>query len=106
MSTENIFLIANSNTLNLMGLRNPENTGFVNTATVAATLQDTKGNDVAGQVWPATLDYVADSDGCYRLLLSDELALVNKKQYRVLMVAQGDGLTARWDTLIPAKIRS
>lgn len=105
MSTESILLIANSNTLELNGLRNAVMGGFVNTATVVATLQDSKGNDVVGQSWPATLNYVADSNGCYRVLLAPDLILINDKRYSLTLVAQGDGLTAEWHSFIQAKNR-
>lgn len=105
MSIENVLLIANSNTLELNGLRNAVEGGFVNSATVVATLQDAQGVDVVGQVWPATLNYVADSDGCYRLLLADDLVITKNKRYKLILVAQGDGLTARWEDFIQAKIR-
>lgn len=105
MLTENILLIANSNTLELNGLRNAVMGGFVNTATVLATLHDLKGNDVAGQSWPAILNYVADSDGCYRVLLSHHLMLLNDKRYRLILTVQGDGLTAEWHSFIQAKNR-
>lgn len=106
MSIENILLIANSNTLELNGLRNAVAGGFVNTATVIATLKDSKGVDVTGQVWPATLNYVADSDGCYRLLLPPNLVIEHNKRYQLTLIAQGDGLTAQWDNFIKATRRS
>lgn len=105
MSTEQILLIANSNTLELNGLRNAVAGGFVNTATVVATLEDAKGNEVTGQVWPAILNYVADSNGCYQLLLDAGLTLIKDKRYKLILTAQGDGLTANWETFIQAKVR-
>ena len=106
MSIEAVLLIANSNTLELNGLRNAVAGGFLNTATVAATLQNSNGEDVPGQTWPATLNYVADSNGCYRLLLPASLSLENNQRYKLTLAAQGDGLTAKWTNFIKATQRS
>ena len=106
MSIENILLIANSNTLELNGLRNAVQGGFVNGATVLATLEDAAGVEVAGQVWPAQLSYVADSNGCYRVLLPHDLPLTLNKRYKLSLLVQGDGLTASWEHYIKATNRS
>jgi hypothetical protein len=100
-----IILIDNTNLLELSGLRNPLKRDFINSAVVAATLQDAKGGDVAGQVWPTILHHVDDSDGVYRAPLSANLTLIDKKQYKLTIAAQGEGLTGRWETFITAQIR-
>ena len=106
MSTDlNVLLIANSNILEVNGLRNGLTNSFVNTATVIATLEDLKGNEITGQVWPVTLDYVAESDGCYRTTFATDLSIESDKRYKLILVVQGDGLDARWEKFIQAKDR-
>lgn len=104
MATENIFLLANSNTLELRGLRNAFTDGYINTATVVATLHTLKGQSLVSPE-AITLHYVADSDGCYRALLSPDINLVADKRYVLNIVAQGEGLTADWEQFIQAKVR-
>lgn len=104
MST-NALLIANTNVLELNGLRNALSDEFINAALVAATLQDISGVDVAGQSWPVTLNYVPGSKGCYQILLSASLNLINKKKYKLTLVAQGSGMDARWESFLNAKVR-
>jgi hypothetical protein len=101
----NVLLTANSNLLEVNGLRNGLTNSFVNTALVIATLEDLKGNEIGGQIWPVTLAYVAGSDGCYRTTFAADLTIENEKQYKLTLVVQGDGLDAHWDKFIQAKDR-
>jgi hypothetical protein len=50
---------------------------FQNDATVEVTLytDEARTTEVAGQVWPTTMDYVAASNGLYRAILSHELVV-------------------------------
>lgn len=105
MST-NVLLIANTNVLELNGLRNAVTQSFVNTATVVATLQNNKGVDVVGETWPFTLDYVLNSDGCYQAMLGAGLTIEKNKIYTLTLVAQGDGLDAKWTQQIKANVRN
>jgi len=106
MSNEShILLIANSNILEVNGLRNGLTNAFVNTATVVATLEDIKGDEVTGQTWPVTLDHVTGSDGCYRVVMNSGLTLIDDDRYKLILNVQGDGLDARWDKYISAKVR-
>lgn len=45
----------------------------INGATVAVTLYHSDGIEVSGQVWPATMNYVASSDGQYTAEFEDDL---------------------------------
>lgn len=98
----NLLLVANSNLLTLSGLKNQLAGEFVNTALVVATLTNPDGTDVAGQVWPVTLDYVADSDGDYRVALAADLVLMAGKRYAITVACQGDGLTFNTTDFIKA----
>jgi len=104
LATENVFLLANSNTIELRGLRNVFTDEYINTANVVATLHTSKGVSV---VTPEaiTLHYVEESDGCYRALLAPDTPLEEGKRYKLHIVAQGEGLTATWEQLIQAKVR-
>ena len=104
VSTEIILLIANSNTLELLGLRNNITGSYINTATVAASLETLRG--VSVQAEPIVLTYVADSDGCYRALLDADISIENNTRYKLTMTAQGEGLKATWEDYIQAKIRT
>lgn len=99
-------LINNDNLLYVSGLRNELTDEFVNTAFVNARLQTAAGVDVAGQVWPAALDYVPESDGVYRLLLKDSLALANGHYYKLSVTADGGGLKASWNLIFKAAVRA
>ncbi len=102
----NVLLIANTNLLELNGLRNAATNSFINTATVLATLQDAKGIDVVGQTWPFTLDYLPGTDGCYQAFLDADLTLDKTKTYTLTVVVQGDALDAKWTQQIKAKQRN
>lgn len=102
----NALLIANSNLLEVNGLRNVATNGFMNTATVLATLQDAKGVDVVGETWPFSLDYVPSSDGCYQAVLDVGLTIEKNKAYTLTVVVQGEGLDAKWTQQIKAKVRN
>lgn len=72
---EAVFIL-NTNTLFLEGLHEADRTSdedFVTDAEVSATLLDADGEEIAGQTWPVTLDYVADSEGDYTASLSADL---------------------------------
>lgn len=97
--------IGNDNNLTLSGLRNAETGGYLNDAAVTATLTTMDGVAVPGQSWPAPLNYVADSQGCYRLVLSRALPLVNGRYYRLQVDAEGDSLRAKWQLIYKATAR-
>lgn len=104
--TDNVVLIANTNVLELRGLKNAVSGGFINTATVVATLEDKNGVDVAGETWPITLAYQINSDGCYSSNLNSALSLAADERYKLTLVAQGEGLDATWTQFIKATNRS
>jgi hypothetical protein len=73
--------VANTNLLELTGLKDDVAGTFINDAAVTATVVDEDGQEVAGMVWPVTLDYVGASNGDYRAVLSDGLSLVPYKRH-------------------------
>lgn len=101
MSTESILLIANSNVVELLGLRNALSDEFLSTALVVATLETNKGVVIAD----AVVMTATDDPGCYRSLLAPDLPIVEDQRYKLTLHAQGAGLTAKWDTYVQAKTR-
>ena len=98
-------MLANSNLLELNGLRNALTGDFVTSALVVATIDNTDGSALAGMAWPVTLNFVDDSDGCYRALLDTGIALVHGQRYRVTIAAQGDGLDYQNEQYVRAQVR-
>jgi hypothetical protein len=98
-------LIGNDNSLTLDGLRNGESGEFINSAVVMATLTTMAGAVVPGQTFPAPMQYVTDSQGCYRLILKGALTLVNGQYYKVQVSADGGGLKAAWTLIYKAVAR-
>ncbi len=89
--------VGNTNLLEIIGLQNDITMVFINNATVTVTVQDSSGADVAGMTWPATMNYVAASDGDYRVALKDDLVLIHKDLYHALIRADGGlDLIASW----------
>jgi len=105
MLNSKILYLNNSHVLQLLGLKNGLDNAFSSSAVVTATLKDSKGNNVPGQTWPLTLNYVADSDGSYNAVLNAGLGLVKNKQYHLKITAVDNGLTATWDDYIKAEVR-
>jgi hypothetical protein len=73
--------VANTNVLELRGLKGAIEDQFVNNATVSVTIRDAGGANVSGVTWPLSLDYVADSAGDYRAVIPHGAALVSGRQY-------------------------
>jgi hypothetical protein len=73
--------VANTNLLELIGLKSAIEDAFINNATVSVTVKDAAGTNVAGVTWPVALAYVADSSGDYRAVIPHGAALVSGRQY-------------------------
>lgn len=76
-----IVYVANTNLIEVVGLKSAIEDAYVNDADVSVTVKDASGTNVSGQTWPATLAYVGSSDGLYRGILEDDLALVDGATY-------------------------
>jgi hypothetical protein len=74
------------------GLQNEITGLYVNDATVTATLKRKNGVVVSGQSFPVTLDYVAGTDGIYRVVLLStlEVEVGDLLIAEVTIVAPGD----------------
>lgn len=84
-----IVYVGNTNLIEVVGLKSAVEDGYVNDADVSVTVKDAAGTNVSGQTWPATLTYVTASDGNYRGILEDDLALVDGAQYYAHVDADG-----------------
>ncbi len=81
--------VANTNVLELNGLRSEIEDAYINNATVTVTVKDADGTAVAGESWPMTMDYVLSSDGDYRAIMSATLPFVAKAKYTAFIEANG-----------------
>lgn len=81
--------VANTNVLELTGLKEEITEAFINNATVTVTIKDTDGNEVIGETWPFAMDYVAASDGDYRAFVSEDLELIANTRYIAYIEADG-----------------
>lgn len=79
------------NVLTVSGLINTIDSSYQNTATVQCTLQDANGNDVSGETWPLTMNYVSSSDGDYRATLVDTLVLSEGTYTAIITANAGMG---------------
>jgi len=85
-----IALVGNDNILELDLFKNEAAGTFINSgATMSVTVVDSAGTEVTGQTWPATLSYVAASDGKYRATLEDVAAFVDGSKYTAKITADG-----------------
>ena len=108
MSGSHFLYVGNHNIVGLRGLKNSQTGVADTTATVTLTLKDIAGNEVAGQVWPATMTYGADSEGVagYYATLNDDIAISDRRSYTAHIAVTGTGgEVATWVTPLPAKTR-
>jgi hypothetical protein len=98
--------VANSNVLELQGLKSAIENVFVNDATVTVTLKDSSGASVSGQSWPTTMAYVAASSGNYRAIMKDTLALIAGASYTAFIeVNAGADRIGHWEFKIKPSVR-
>lgn len=95
MSNVNILYTTNDTVIEVKGLKNEVTGAFLNAATVTATLVDSDGDQVAGETWPKSLEYVYGSDGIYRATLPYTMGLTSGGRYTAqISVNGGSGLRA------------
>lgn len=102
--------VANTNLLELKGLKSAVDDTFINDAAVTVTVReaegegddDAEGAPVAGTTWPVTMTYVGGSAGDYRGVLSHEIQFVAGTSYKAFIEADaGDDLVGHWE--LPVK---
>src|SRR5258705_4441177 len=97
MSDVHILFDGNDMVLEVSELMNEVTGAFLNSATVTVSLADVNGNPVDGNAWPLALEYVAGSDGMYRVTLADTLGITPNARYAADLIADaGAGLRAQW----------
>jgi hypothetical protein len=99
--------VANTNVLDLIGLKNEIAGTFINNAVVTVTIKDDKGVNVGGATWPMTMAYVAASDGDYRAFLSEDLSFLAKAKYIAAIDADGGtNLVGHWELNFKPLVRT
>jgi len=59
-------------------------------------VKTTAGAEVSGQTWPATMSYVASSNGVYRTTLENDLAVSVGSTYEAIISVTSGSLKAKW----------
>lgn len=88
--------VANSNVLQLVGLKGALDGAWVNNATVTATVKDDNGNSVTGAVG-LTMTYVSGSNGNYSVLLGAALPFKAGAVYRAFIDVDAGGRIGHWE---------
>lgn len=103
-----VFNPGNNNVVELRSLTNTA-TGLPDTgAIVTMTIRDRAGTELPGQVWPATLVYVAGTeyDALYRATLDATLEITPGKFYFGTVDVLGtDNVTAQYHPIITVETR-
>ena len=90
--------VANTNILELRGLKDGITGVFINDADVLVTLETDAGVEVGPVSWPITMSYVPTSDGIYRATIGSELDLVAGGCYKAIIEADaGVDRIGHWD---------
>lgn len=101
-----VVYVGNTNLIELTGLKSAAEGSYVNNADVTVTVKDKDSNEVSGQTWPATMNYVATSNGNYRGILEDDLALVDGTMYFAHIDADaGENRIGHWEFAFVPKTR-
>ena len=89
--------IDNTNLLRIKGLFNVLDAVFPAGATVTAIILDSTGAQVAGQVWPVTLNYETGTNGNYVAALEDDVAFINGSSYVAEITALDGASKGFWE---------
>ena len=96
----------NDGLIEVKGLLDGVTGEYVSDATLEVTLRDAAGAEVAGQVWPLSMEYVPDTSGVYRATLLATLDLTLNARYVATITADGGpGLAAQWDVDVVCRKR-
>lgn len=100
-----IAFVANDNMMIVDGLRDIDG-AYQNSATVQViSVTDQVGANVSGQSFPLTLTYVAASNGRYRGVLQDSLALIDSQTYIATVTVDTGASQARFVVPFVARTR-
>lgn len=98
--------IANTNVLQLEGLKNSLTGAFLNSATVTVTVKGPDGVNVSGETWPLTMDYVTSSNGNYRGILAHSLPFTKREYVAHVDANGGAGLIGHWEFAFKPQVRT
>ena len=99
--------VANSNLLELTGLRSEVEDAFIDDASVTVTIYDAADEEVAGETWPLTMDYTSGSDGDYSAIISEDVEFTAGATYYAHIEADGgDGRVGHWEFKFKPKTRT
>lgn len=102
-----VIYVSNDNLLIVDALYDNVAAAYINNATVTVTLKTEAGVTVTGQSFPATLSYVAASNGKYRCVLEDALVITAGTVYIAHITANGGAdKVAAWQVPIRAITRT
>lgn len=111
MATCRIY-VGNTGIVEITGFESVVDGTPINNATVTFTVKEYDpdtgeiGDTVSGQSFPATMSYVADSDGNYRGILEHDLALVDGENYVAVIDADGGAnRQGHWEFAFKARTR-
>jgi hypothetical protein len=103
-----IVYVANTNLIEVVGLKSEVEGEFIADADVEVTVKDADGEDVAGQTWPLTLASIdgTDPEGNYRGILKDTLELTAGQTYYANVDANaGADRIGHWEFAFVPKTR-
>ncbi|RUU23687.1 hypothetical protein EOD10_04435 [Mesorhizobium sp. M7A.T.Ca.TU.009.01.3.2] len=101
-----IVYVANTNVIELTGLKSAIEDEFIDDATVTVTVKDSEGEEVSGQTWPTTMDFVVSSDGLYRGIIEDGVELTAGTTYVAHVdVDAGVDRVGHWEFIFVPKTR-
>ncbi|KQU77706.1 hypothetical protein ASD12_18065 [Mesorhizobium sp. Root102] len=101
-----VVYVDNTNLIEVVGLKSAIEGSFVNDADVSVTVKDAEGTNVSGQTWPATLTYVTASEGNYRGIIEDDVALTAGTTYYAHIDANaGANRIGHWEFAFVARTR-
>lgn len=97
--------IANTNLLDLVGLKAEVGDEFINDAVVTVTIKDLNGVNLSGETWPLTMEYVSGSDGTYRVALVNTLPFLRQTYVAHIDVDAGEDRVGHWEYKFKPVIR-
>lgn len=104
-----IVYVANTNLIEVLGLKSVVEDVFIADADVTVTVKDADGANVAGQTWPLTLASIdgTDPEGNYRGVLKDTLQLTAGTLYVAHVdVDAGADRIGHWEFAFKPKTRT
>lgn len=104
-----VVYVANTNLIELSGLKSVIEDEFIADADVTVTVKDAGGNEIDGQTWPTTMvstDTTDSVEGNYRGILKDTVEFVAGDTYYAHIDADaGADRIGHWEFAFVPKVR-